>query len=103
MTRPDGASTFFDRDDRIEEVVIGSAVVLAGVTLEIDGVVTGDLHVEFGGLAVVRGAVKGEVYNHGGRVELFGVVSAVRDVAPGAVTFVDPDAVIRNPTPRAAS
>ena len=47
----------------------------------------------------MRGSVKGEVYNHGGRVELFGVVNAVRDVAPGAVTVVDPDAVIRNPSP----
>jgi hypothetical protein len=68
--------------------------VPANTRLDLHGGVGGDLIVEPGGIAVVRGTVLGTLYNEGGEVEVCpgGAVEAVSDstdiktrIAPGAL------------------
>lgn len=62
--------------------------------LELTGMITGDLDIEVGARAIVRGTVNGTVCNHGGHVEIFGSVGAVVDRSPEAQTIVDAEALI---------
>jgi hypothetical protein len=89
-----------DRNDKIEGpflidenlifrgMIVGGATVRRGVMLELTGMITGDLDIEVGARAIVRGTVNGTVRNHGGYVEIFGSVGAVVDCSPEAQTIV---------------
>ena len=84
------------RDDAtVVGMIVGDAMVLAGATLQLDGTVTGNLVVEIGGKAIVRGVVGGSIRNRGGEVRLFGTADDVVDAAAGAVTIVDPKAHLK--------
>ena len=80
----------------VSETVFGDLAVLgpAALTLEREGVVTGDLFVEVGAAAVVRGTVLATVRNRGGDVCLYGHAGALVDAAAGAATVVAPEAVV---------
>jgi hypothetical protein len=56
-----------------------TAWVMSGTTFDCRGQVAGDVVVEYGGTAVVRGMVVGKILNAGGTVDLFGMVAAVND------------------------
>ena len=57
--------------------VVGGVWVMGGAVLTLYGVVTGDLHVDSGGAAIIRGAVNGAVINKGGRVQVFGTIGEI--------------------------
>jgi hypothetical protein len=57
--------------------VQGDDWVTGGAALTLYGLVAGDLHVDEGGCAIVRGTVSGAVINKGGRVQVFGTVGEV--------------------------
>ena len=73
--------------------------VLANTRLDLHGGVGGDLIVEPGGTAVVRGTVLGTLYNEGGEVEVCSgaAVEAVSD-ATGAKTRVSSRALVTQQT-----
>ena len=84
------------KDETVGETVVGDLAVLgpAVLTLEREGVVTGDLLVEFGGTAGVHGTVLGAVRNRGGSIHLHGKAGALVDAAVGAATVIAPEAVV---------
>ena len=63
--------------ERVDKVVPG-AHVRSGGSLDVSGMVTGDVTVERGGYAVIRGQVNGVVVNNGGRVEVHGMANRVQ-------------------------
>ena len=60
-------------------VATGTVTVPSGVHLVMQGMIMGDLIVEQGGRATVNGTVTGVILDHGGEVQVFGVVGALRD------------------------
>ena len=99
-----------DRDDKIQGpflidenltfrgMIAGGATVRRGVMLELTGTITGDLDIQVGARAIIRGTANGTVRNHGGYVEIFGSVAAVVDCSPEAQTVVDAKALIGSQT-----
>ena len=78
------------REDAVVDGLIdGDVMVLGGATLELGGAIVGDLMVEVGGRAVVRGSVGGAIRNRGGHVQLYGTAGSVVEAAPGSVTIVE--------------
>lgn len=71
------------------------ATVRAGKLLDLVGMITGDLDVERGARAIIRGMVNGTVRNHGGYVEISGAVDEVVDLSPEAETIVKHGAQIK--------
>ena len=71
------------------------ATLQGGVKLTLHGTIAGDLTVEPAARAIIHGTVAGRVYNKGGRVEIFGMVDAVEDLAPDAVTVIAAAAHVR--------
>jgi hypothetical protein len=59
--------------------VKGNVTVAAGSRLDLQGTIMGDLIIQEGGAAIVRGAVAGALINHGGDVEVLGIVNCVHD------------------------
>lgn len=70
-------------------------VVLSGATLELNGMCGGDLIVEEGGIANVRGTVLGSVLNNGGVIEIYGVVNG-KVIENAGQTFIDENARVGN-------
>ena len=91
-----GRPTLVTSDGQVGGTLVGDVVVFAGAVFELEGTVTGDLIVEFGGGAIVRGTVRGSIRNRGGHVHLLGTTGEVVDAAPGAITVIEPDAVVRS-------
>ena len=83
-----------DEDLAFQGMITGAATVRRGVMLELSGMIVGDLDIEAGARAIVRGSVQGTVRNHGGHVEIFGSVGAVVDLSSEAQTVVDAQALI---------
>jgi hypothetical protein len=63
--------------ERVDKVVPG-ARVRSGGSLNVSGMVTGDVTVERGGYAVIRGQVNGSVVNNGGMVGIHGMANRVQ-------------------------
>ena len=84
-----------DEDLAMHGMITVSALVRSGVKFILHGMITGDLTVEPGARVIIHGAVNGVVINDGGRVEIFGIVDAVVDRSPQAVTVIDPAAQIK--------
>jgi hypothetical protein len=63
--------------ERVDKVIPG-ARVKSGGSLDVSGMVTGDVTVERGGYAVIRGSVNGRVVNQGGTVEVRGMVNQLQ-------------------------
>ena len=59
------------------------------VKLILHGTIAGDLTIEPGARAIVHGTVAGRIYNHGGRVEMFGMAAGVENLSPDAATIID--------------
>jgi hypothetical protein len=104
-----------DRNDKIEgpflidenlifrgiisgEGTVRRAVMLELTGMKLTGMITGDLDIEVGARAIIRGTVNGTIRNHGGYVEIFGSVGAVVDYSPEAQTIVDAQALIGRQT-----
>lgn len=77
-------------------MITDRAKVLSGVTFSLHGTVTGDLDVEAGATAIVHGTVNGTVRNHGGYVEIWGMVDRTADLSPNARTVIKPDAIVKS-------
>lgn len=56
--------------------------------LILHGTIAGDLTIEPGARAIIRGTVAGYIYNKGGRVEIFGIANAIKNMSPDAATIV---------------
>jgi hypothetical protein len=67
--------------------VKGDVTVQAGSRLDLEGTIMGDLIIQEGGAAIIRGAVAGAVINHGGDVEVLGVVNCVHDYGDRLTRF----------------
>jgi hypothetical protein len=67
---------------------------MSGTTFDCRGQVVGDVVVEYGGTAVVRGMVVGKILNAGGTVDLFGMVVAAVNDSENSRTIVHPGAAI---------
>jgi hypothetical protein len=82
-----GATKFLEvtGSERVDKVIPGARVKSDG-SLDVSGMVNGDVTVERGGYAVVRGSVNGAVVNNGGTVEIHGMVSRLQ--ANGSTTTV---------------
>lgn len=84
-------------DTRLEGVVLGDMKVVAGGSLVLDGVCWGSLDIDPGGEAHLEGFVKGNVSNHGGRLQITGVIwGDLREHAGD--TVVEPGAIVRKRT-----
>jgi hypothetical protein len=79
-------------DTAFHGLVVGDLVVLSGQHLDLHGMVTGDLIVEEGASATVRGMVNGGVFNHGGQVDILGIVERI---SGDARTVVHKGAIVR--------
>lgn len=82
-------------DTRLYGLVSGDVTVPRGVTLELEGVVTGNLLACPGSCVLVHGEVRGRLFNEGAAVSIFGEVGSLRD-ADGQPAYVAPCAVIRH-------
>lgn len=71
--------------ERVDKVIPG-ARVKSGGSLLVSGMVNGDVTVELGGLADIRGSVNGAVINNGGTAEIHGAVNRLQ--ANGGKTTV---------------
>jgi len=58
----------------VESGIISGATVLNGGILALQGISNGDVLVHKGGQVIVGGTVNGSIYNHGGYVEVGGIV-----------------------------
>lgn len=85
---------FIENDLLFRGMITKGATVRSGVTLDLKGMIAGDLDVEHGARALIYGMVPGTVRNHGGYVQVFGVVGATVDLSPEARTIIEPKAVI---------
>jgi len=65
------------RDTIFYGTVVGDMTIAPGVHLELMGSVIGNLIVEDGATASVRGIVSEAVINRGGSVEVFGAVGSI--------------------------
>ena len=76
-------------DDTVElrGMVVGQVDVNSGGLLQLLGMVVGTLVVHPGGAAIIRGTVNGNVQNLGGAVEVFGMINGELDHKSGRVTF----------------
>jgi autotransporter passenger strand-loop-strand repeat protein len=63
--------------ERMDKVIPG-ARVKSGGSLDVSGMVSGDVTVERGGYAVIRGSVSGTVINNGGTVEIRGMANRLQ-------------------------
>jgi cytoskeletal protein CcmA (bactofilin family) len=84
-------------DYQMHGIVEGNATVARDGFLHLFGMVTGDLVVEEGASAEVRGTVSKSVFN-AGNLEVFGVVSGRLTSTPDASTTIAPGAVINGTT-----
>jgi len=75
-------------------MITEGATVKPGVLFELGGMVCGDLTVERGGEAIIRGTVNGTVRNMGGQVAVFGSVGAILDLSSDCWTNVKAGAMI---------
>lgn len=73
-------------------LITGGATLQGGVKLILHGTIAGDLIVEPGSRAIIHGTVAGRVRNEGGRAEIFGMIDAVENLSPDAVSIIDPAA-----------
>lgn len=80
-------------DYLLQGMVAGSVTVVNGGYLELYGMVSQDLILERGGIVTLHGMVKGDVYNRGGDLEVYGTIDGALHDESG-VTFIDPDALI---------
>jgi hypothetical protein len=76
-------------------LITQGATLQGGVKLILHGTIAGDLIIEPGARAIIHGTVAGRVCNDGGRAEIFGMVDAVEDLSPDAVTIIAPAAHVR--------
>jgi hypothetical protein len=81
-------------DVNFSGMITGGATVTSGVLFELGGMVCGDLTVERGGQAIIRGTVNGTVRNLGGEVTVHGSVGAVRDLSSDCPTNIKAGAMI---------
>jgi hypothetical protein len=84
----------FEEDTILRGAVTVEATVLEDVTLELRGVIFGDLIVEAGANVFIYGTVDGAVRNHGGKVVVYGTVGKIDDEDPDVRTVIVPTAVI---------
>ena len=82
-------------DLEISGLVSGTVTVPSGRHLLLNGMIAGDLIVEQDTRVTIHGMVIGMVFNHGGDVEIFGMVDGVTD-SSDRKTFIDARAVIRS-------
>lgn len=81
-------------DARLEGVVLGDMKGVADGSLVLDGVCWGSLDISPGAQAHLEGFVKGNVSNHGGRLQITGVIwGELREHAGN--TVVAPGAIVR--------
>lgn len=83
----------FSEDIQLNGAVMGSAVIANRSEFILNGVIDGDLHLEEGAKATVNGTVKGNVFNEGGELKIFGMVNG-RVVQRRGKLFVSPKAFI---------
>ncbi len=62
------------RDTRLANGAVGDLTVASGVTLELNGALSGNLLVCGGATAVIKGKVLGTVFDEGGIVRIAGFV-----------------------------
>ena len=65
-------------------IAVGSARVAMGATLEMQGIILGDLVLDPGTRVLMDGIVHGNVINEGGLLEVFGIVHGEIRGNPGA-------------------
>ena len=82
-------------DTRLYGLVTGDVTVPRGVTLELEGVVTGNLLACPGSRVLVHGEVRGRLFNEGAAVSIYGEVGSVRD-AEGQGSYLAPCGMIRH-------
>jgi len=78
-----------EEDLAIYGVITGGATLRSGVKLILHGTIAGDLIIEPRARAIIHGTVAGRVRNEGGHAEIFGLVEAIEDLSPTAVSVVD--------------
>jgi hypothetical protein len=83
----------FISDTHLQGMVMGSAKVLAGVVLELEGMVVKDLLLEKNSVVRLRGTVNGDVINNGGHLDIEGTVHGTVFRNDGT-TIIDPNALI---------
>ena len=82
-------------DTRLYGLVTGDVTVPRGVTLELEGVVTGNLLACPGSRVLVHGEVRGRLFNEGAAVSIYGEVGSLRD-ADEHRSYLAPCAVVRD-------
>lgn len=83
-----------EKDIRVNDMITGNTTVRPGATLDLYGLVGGDLIAAVGGAANVYGTVAGVVHNRGGKVNVYGSVADVID--QGEVkTMINSKAMVR--------
>lgn len=56
-------------------MITGDVTVEGGGVLYLHGICSQNLTIETGGVAILHGVVSGNVYNRGGRLDVFGIIA----------------------------
>jgi hypothetical protein len=81
-------------DLRMGGMITVGATVRSGVTLELTGMIIGDLHVQRGAKAIIHGTVDGIVRNEG-YVDVDGNIGGLIDLSPEARSVVAPGTLVK--------
>ena len=81
-------------DTRLYGLVNGDVTVPRGVTLELEGVVTGNLLACPGSRVLLHGEVRGRLFNEGAAVSVYGEVGSLRD-SEEHPSYLAPCSVVR--------
>lgn len=83
-----------DSDYELHGMITGSATVVDGGRLILNGMACKDLNIEPRGSVLLHGMVIGNVYNRGGHLEIYGMIKGSLH-KEGGETIVDDNAVIQ--------
>jgi cytoskeletal protein CcmA (bactofilin family) len=81
---------WIDHELILHGMIAGHTTVLQGGKFHLHGTCTGNLTIMEGGTAYIHGTVSGDVYNHRGKLEVWGVIAGhLRDDNQDAIIHRD--------------
>ncbi len=85
---------FVSEDTTLHGMIVGNVTVQNGVVFDLHGMLIGDLIAKMKSCIYIRGTLNGDIYNHEGSIDIYGIVNGAIIYDSGNIT-IDPKAVIK--------